>query len=215
VTAESRRAYIRGKEHLIAMFVLQHPAMPRTLLAEKMAAGIRWGGKPPEIEVLERKISRYRNLPVGHEEQPWSLGSLGQYPIPAAALPTIVDMVIGSAPSTLSIREAKWIGRLHAVQSLMSCEGLEGREKLSRLVEWARIYAANELLSKWAGEDSFDSRFLDSAMSMRPSFGAILLSPAEIVDSLRPFVPYSEAQAKVIAKLANESQRKGRKKGAK
>jgi hypothetical protein len=193
------------------MFVLRHPVMKRTLLAEKMAAEIRWGGKPPEIEVLERKISHYRNLPVGPEEQPWSLGSLGQYSIPAAALPTIVDIVIGSAPSTLSIREAKWIGRLHAVQSLMSCEGHEGREKLSRLVEWARIYAANELLSEWAGEDSFDSRFLDSAMSI----GAFHLSPAEIVDSLRPFVPYSEAQAKVIAKLTNESQRKGRKKGAK
>lgn len=115
------RAFLRGdKEREILDYVLKNSGMDRTALAEKMLAEIEWGAKPPEVEVLLKKISGYRNRTPSPEDQPWHMGILNDvkgFPdFPRS--PSGVAAIMGARrftirrSVTLTIRQAKWIARL-------------------------------------------------------------------------------------------------------
>ena len=113
---EPRRAQIgTEQEAKIAGYALDFRDMNRTKLAEKIQAEVKWPGKPPEIEVLERKISSYRKDPDLAEDRPWTLDSLRDHPLPPEALPKVFqiwfDMQASSNSPPVTIREAKWIAR--------------------------------------------------------------------------------------------------------
>jgi len=135
-----KRANIRGKEPYIVEFVMNHPDMRRTPLAEKMAAEIKWEGKEPEVEVLERKISHYRNRKPSPEDQPWNLSMMKDYPIPPEAVPAVVKAWVCSrerSNCTLTVREAKWVSRLYTVT-----------DNIEVLVPCARVASRREVLSE-------------------------------------------------------------------
>jgi hypothetical protein len=94
--------------------------MKRTKLAEKIQAEVPWPGKPPTIEVLERKISRYRKQVIDYpEDKPWSMATLDKYSIPPEAIPAVLacwKQRVRSR-SILTIREAKWVSRLYALMA--------------------------------------------------------------------------------------------------
>jgi hypothetical protein len=92
--------------------------MKRTRLAEKIQNEVRWPGKAPEIEVLERKISHYRKQAINYpEDKPWSMATIDKYPVPPQAIPAVLACWKRCVQNdtVLTIREAKWVSRLYAL----------------------------------------------------------------------------------------------------
>jgi len=121
MTIKKLRAWIGDKEELqICYYALEFRCIKRTKLAEKIRAEVRWPSKPPEIEVLERKISRYRKQAIDYfEDRPWSMSTLDKHPIPPEAVPAVLACwkELVQNDSILTIREAKWISRLYALMA--------------------------------------------------------------------------------------------------
>jgi hypothetical protein len=116
-----KRAYIpKEAEAIILTHALEYPRLKRTLMAEKLQQELESRGYDvPEIEVLERKISRYRRYSSDSPlEKPWSIATLDDYPIPAQALPIVLEEYKQHIEegTVLTIREAKWIARLSATK---------------------------------------------------------------------------------------------------
>jgi hypothetical protein len=115
------RAWIGDNEELqICHYSLELRHMQRTKLAEKIQTEVHWPGKPPEIEVLERKISHYRKHAIDHpEDEPWSMATLDKYPIPPGAIPAVLVCWKQRVQSgtTFTIREAKWVSKLYALMA--------------------------------------------------------------------------------------------------
>lgn len=159
--AKGRRAHLRDKEPLIYRFVMANPEMTREPLAEKMIAEIDWGGKTPEPEVLWKKISKYRNREPIPQDQPWHIGTLNgpafKDSLTSLTFPEGLGAVVGACrfaaqrDATLTIRQAKWIGRLCAVPKRMFPE-LGDKELLHLLIFWALQYASAEISSEVLGE---------------------------------------------------------------
>ena len=77
MTYQRQRAYIGiEEEKRISHYSLSplYRDMTRADLAKKIQKEIAWQGKPPEPEVLEKKVTYYRNIGDWEEDGPWSLG---------------------------------------------------------------------------------------------------------------------------------------------
>jgi hypothetical protein len=121
MTIKGARAWIGDEEEFqICHYTLEFRNMKRTKLAEKIRAEVHWPGKPPEIEVLERKISRYRKQAIDYpEDEPWSMATLDKHPISPEAIPAVLACwkELVQSDTTLTIREAKWVSRLYALMA--------------------------------------------------------------------------------------------------
>ena len=121
MTIKGLRAWIGDDEELqICHYTLEFRDMKRTKLAEKIQAEVHWPGKPPEIEVLERKISHYRKHAIDYpEDKPWSMASLDKHSISPEAIPAVLTCWKQRVQSgtILTIREAKWVSRLYALMA--------------------------------------------------------------------------------------------------
>jgi len=121
MTTKRERAWIGDEEEFqICHYALEFRNMKRTELAEKIQNEVRWPGKPPEIEVLERKISRYRKQAIDYpEDEPWSMATIDKYPIPPQAIPAVLACWKRCVQNdtALTIREAKWISRLYGLMA--------------------------------------------------------------------------------------------------
>ena len=121
MTVKGKRARITldGRAHISAR-ALEHPRIQRTKLAEKLQHELEvMGHDIPEIEVLERMISKFRNLPVSGLDSPWSLVSVEQYPnlFPPEALPSVLRAWVYTRELKIefTIRQAKWVARLYTI----------------------------------------------------------------------------------------------------
>lgn len=121
MTTKRERAWIGDEEEFqICHYTLEFHNMKRTELAEKIQNEVRWPGKPPEIEVLERKISHYRKQAIDYpEDEPWSMATIDKYPIPPQAIPAVLACWKRSVQNdmALTIREAKWVSRLYGLMA--------------------------------------------------------------------------------------------------
>ena len=117
---KGKRANItpEGNE-LIAGKALKTPRIKRTQLAEQLQREFEeLGWDVPEFEVLERKISWYRNHMANEpEDKPWSLISLPKNPIPADAIPHVLKVwaLALEEGNPLTIREAIWTAWLYPI----------------------------------------------------------------------------------------------------
>jgi hypothetical protein len=117
---KGKRAKITKEDHLIIAEWARdkYPDMPRTKLAEMIAKDLFKNRAPPQIEVLEKLISRYRNaITTSPEDETWSLATLDSYPIPPEALPAVLEVFRYNLKEGLdfTIRQAKWASRLSAI----------------------------------------------------------------------------------------------------
>lgn len=116
-----KRAFIpRQAEAIIIEHALKRPREKRTPLAKMIQEEMeRKGYDVPEIEVLERKISKYRNHAADDpQDKPWSIATLDTLPISPQALPIVLKEYKRHVDegSAFTIRQAKWIARLSATQ---------------------------------------------------------------------------------------------------
>lgn len=105
------------RRHIISE-ALQNRKKPRRALAVELMSTIeRMGEIVPSEETIERLISKARN----HEDprdKPWSTASMADYPIPAEALPSILELWVWTREnltSNLTIRQAQWAARFYTV----------------------------------------------------------------------------------------------------
>lgn len=110
---KTRRANISNsnREDISNYAVRMYPDMQRTALAEKILAEFEWKGKPPQIEVIERLISKFRNYPDTPLDIPFSLGATMEHEIPAEVIPLLLDIRLQKPDFT--IRQARWAVKLH------------------------------------------------------------------------------------------------------
>jgi len=149
----SSRAHINAR-------ATAYPRIQRTELAKKLQVELEaMGYDVPEVEVLERKISEFRNNPVDPKDKPWSIGTLVQYPIPPEALLTVLEAWARyrKQGDTLTVREALWFSRLSSVLSEFERVGDKNRN-LGNLVQW---YAIRERAYEAIGE-AIDTTDLDT-----------------------------------------------------
>lgn len=119
-----KRAHIthEGEKTIISRAVA-YPRLKRATVAERLQNEFESKGWDiPEIEVLERKISKYRKTcKVDSEDQPWTLDALKDNPIPPDALGKVFQVwlqkqeIPWSPP--LSNREVRWVVRFSAMTS--------------------------------------------------------------------------------------------------
>jgi hypothetical protein len=99
----------------------KHPEkrMPVNVLAHNIQKELIEQGeeKPPKLSTLEKMISSCSNE-TNPEDEPWSIDSLGEFPIAPEALPKVLEEYKRHKDegTELTIREAKWIARLSATE---------------------------------------------------------------------------------------------------
>jgi len=144
MTVKGKRARITsdGRAHIVTR-ALEHPRIQRTELARKLQNELEaMGHDMPQLEVLERMISEFRNTPSNPLDKPWSVITLAEHDIPPEALPKVLEIFIDKLKSEgvhLTIREARWIARLSFV--LKDTEMLYGYA-----LEYAGVEKAGQLL---------------------------------------------------------------------
>ena len=184
-----KRAKISDENRaLIIQYSLEPPRIPRTKLAEQLLTRIDWEGIEPEVEVLERYISWFRNHALDEpEEKPWSMATLEDYPIPPDALPVVLEVWKHRIEQKLvfTIREAKWTSRLYAVMK-------NNRDSLPLV---ASRYAHTELAHHMM-KRSFDSTGLDRLLMGLPL-------KSKWGKSLKDILPYLGEKEKGIEELRN------------
>ncbi len=128
-----KRARITLDGHaIIIRRALEHPRLQRTKLAEKLQRELEERGHDvPQVEVLERLISKHRNHSEDDpQEKPWSTATLDAYPIPPEALGAVLKAWRSRVlqRETFTVREAKWCARLSGVplSDVPSYEELSG-----------------------------------------------------------------------------------------
>jgi len=121
---------------------------------------------PPAPSTMKKMISAVRNREPNPEDQPWHMGTWKEYPLAVASLAAVMGAYRFAAEhkATLTIREAKWIGRLSVVAQRMF-PTLSDRELGPLLILWAVEYAGEEIWSEVSGED-FDTTKLDFWVAM-------------------------------------------------
>jgi len=170
MTRKGKRAAItQDNEREIARHAISSKEQ-RTTLAERLQSLIKWEGQPPEVEVLERKISKFRveNRKANPLDETWCMGSKSEeLPLFAGeALPLILKMQtdlrqMRSKPMT--IREATWMARLAPI---ISSTNIIDREMV--LYHWAVQYALREKIA-----------FLMESQLDTSDFDEIIISYAE------------------------------------
>jgi hypothetical protein len=182
-----KRAHIMPDgEGLIFEWALNNRLEKRTQLAEKLQAEFekrKWD--VPEIEVLERKISWYRNhAEAGPLEKPWSMATLDEYSLPPQAVPAVLKVwkFRTEGETTFTIREAKWAARLSGL--IEDIPGLSARAN-----QYARLELIYEVLKL-----PFDSTDLDRLLMGLPlhlthieSLLPLLAEQKDGIDQIRGF----------------------------
>lgn len=157
MTIKGRRAKITDEgESIIISHALAYPRRRRTLVAEELEKKLdEKGHDVPQLEVLERKISYFRNHEVKSPlDKPWNIFTLSTHPIPPEAVPLVMAIARNKMGVTyrhkLTIREAVWIGKLY---TFVPEDEREDYIVLHELLVWAESYALMERYKETSGKE--------------------------------------------------------------
>ena len=147
---KGKRARItsEGEAHIYKRSI-EEPRKQRTELAKALQNELKdMGFDMPELEVLERKVSKYRNEKRDPKDEPFTLAALADNSMFVEHLPVIlraylaeyIAMAQAGLPiprPPLTIREALWIARLSSVLN-----------DTFSLLKYAKEYATQERISR-------------------------------------------------------------------
>lgn len=193
--------------NLICYEVQSRPEELRKVLAFELEKKIRLQGEvPPTSQTLIKMISKARNSESSPEDYPWHLDAFDKYPVPADALPLILE-IQKHINKNLSIRLVKWLTRLYV--ALKGNQFLRGNELLYHLYcyLWASMYADREKISEisksFGTPISFDSSDLDAGLLDGDPFSAPL--KPFVLDYLSTFLVWlAGAEENVVSKKEKE-----------
>lgn len=123
---------------------LRNHAEPRDSAAQRIEAYLDGKEPVPSRETINKIISSTRNS-NDPEDSPWSMSALADYDIPAEAVPVVMKAWTKALKDDkpLTIRQARWIGRLYY---LLKDKGT------NFLIDRALEYANREKAIKLTGE---------------------------------------------------------------
>ena len=160
-------------EFIIASVYQKHPKWKATEVRNEVSHILQKSNPKlpsdwPGLSTVQKVLAIVRKPQIDPQNKPWSMGTLNEYPIPPDAIPSVLkvwkhwdDMVreVGldklAFDPTLTIRGAKWAGRLaHVI------------DDIGVLAVWALQYASVEQMLQYLGKP-FDSHVLDDEL-MKP-----------------------------------------------
>ncbi len=177
-------------EALIASVYQKHPKWKAKEVHNEVSSLLRkenpkLPSKWPSLSTVQKVLATFRKnikeTPIHPEDRLWSMGTLDEYPIPPDAIPSVVkvwklreERLLGPLKAgysglrkfSLTIRQAKWAGRLaHIV------------EDIELLSQFADKYAAIEQVYQSLGHP-FDSRALDYTLMTpdKPNLEELLIA---------------------------------------
>lgn len=111
------KAMLPEIKRLIANRALAEPEKRREQLAEELIKAIKERFPkeiPPAPETVIKKISEARSVWLFDEDKPWRISTLPDYEIQPQSLPRVLQIYMDMTKQgiCLTIREARWIGRL-------------------------------------------------------------------------------------------------------
>jgi hypothetical protein len=142
----------------------EHPDWVAKEVKEEVQARLRQLGHQanpnwPGISTVQielKKIRDERAKGLSPVDRPWSIGRLVEYDIPAEAVPKVLEIqATRAAYDPLTIREAKWVGRLHTIF-----------EDIMDLAIWAGMYAEREKVCELANLEK-DTSYIDSSIQSK------------------------------------------------
>jgi hypothetical protein len=122
------------------------------------------------------------------QEEPWDMSTLGKHPIPSEVVPVVLDVSMQSQ-HPLTIREAKWIGRLYSLLSMvLSQQGID-KALIAFIEGMAVYYATSERIGELMGERVSPTmdRVLWEFLTKRESIAEITkraFNPSDFCDNL-------------------------------
>lgn len=151
-TRANMKPYVKT---LVKVEAIRKRKTPPLALAIELQGKIENMGEPvPKEETLTKIISDTRNH-GSPEDEPWNLRTLNDYPIPSEALKAVLgawrisqtesDMYEAPENRPLTIRQAKWLARIHAL--------FHGESHLGRMWGSAMYLAETELLIELSGTE--------------------------------------------------------------
>jgi hypothetical protein len=111
----------------------------------------------PSLSKVQKVVADFERKNHSDEEAPWDISTLSKYPLPPEALPTVLDIAMSSqerGEPPLTIREAKWIGRLYVlIFAVAAQQGLD-KVPIAFVQGMATFHATNERISELTGKKS-------------------------------------------------------------
>jgi hypothetical protein len=115
-----------------------------------------WPSLSSVQKVLATVRKNMREIPLDPRDKPWSTASMAQYPIPAEALPSILELWVWTREnlnSKLTIRQAQWAARFYTVAK--DTQDLSG---------FVRGHTLLEVTCELIGKPFEDSHIIDLVM---------------------------------------------------
>ncbi len=160
-------------EVLIASVYQKHPKWQAKDVHKEVSLILRksnpklppgWPGLSTVQKVLATVRKNMKETPLDPQDKPWSMGTLNEYPIPPDAIPSVLKVwkfreeqtykfnfegveVPEYDRKSLTIRQAKWVGRL----SHVTMPGETGYLSTGYLTMMATDYAETEQANELAG----------------------------------------------------------------
>ncbi len=158
------------RQLIISQAIHDSKTMPRRALAVRLQELIeRMGEVSPTEDTLSRMISEARNKQPSELEKPWSIGACDYYNIPSDIIPILIKIQKlratedeGESPGEITIREARWIGRLYpAAKPIISKLASSNERELLWLLFIAGSYSQRERVSEQINEQYPNTTDLD------------------------------------------------------
>ena len=112
--------------------------------------------KWPGLSIVQHEVGKFKedikkqSLEEKEQEEPWDMSTLGKYPIPPEVVPLVLAVAM-SSEQPVTIREAKWLGRLASLLSTILAQ-----QEMPPTIDYfkgiAIYYATSERISKLMGE---------------------------------------------------------------
>ena len=157
LAAPALLAFLRQPQEVRSLPVALSPLPPRWT-AEQVRSKVNelTEGSAPGLSAVQKAIQKIkkREIDSRSKDQPWSLATLNQFPIPDDSVPVLIEALVysnGEMDQPFTVREAIWVSRLSSCFTTMS-----------ELVIHAKNYAAVEQACEIIFGSFTDSSALDT-----------------------------------------------------
>jgi len=158
-------------EYLIAKVYKEHPKWKAPAIRNEVRDILRRTRRAtslperwPSLSKVQKVLADVRRNDIpSAEDEPWSIASLTNHPIPPDALPVVLEAAEHcqrAENKPLTIREAKWVARLHILLNTIAAQYGLARATPELCCFWAAAFATHERIGELTGKPAL-SRDLD------------------------------------------------------
>lgn len=159
-------------ERLVAKIYLSHKDWKAAEIQQEVARQVAEHPKLygdhyadwPGLSAVQRILAKIRKNDTEPKPMidPWSIGTLNRYPLPAEAIPYILRVKMWAKKNlnyTLTIYQARWVSRLYAIPMLNTEEKLFKAIALYQCAEVSNMLIGQEVDTQQEDEDVFSGQW--------------------------------------------------------